>query len=138
MNVEQAAGRVVQLLAAANTPGGPRVDVFLGEPTATTDGDGRAHPYLAVFPGPGQRDPFDGDLTGQAGSRLWRFQVTAAGGDEARALRAVTRVHDVLVGARLDDTTGLIREDGDVGTLLYDRTVTPSRVFVPLLFAVQL
>ena len=138
MNVEQALAAVEQTLKAGNTTGGARVDVFVGEPIATTDGDGRAHPYLAVYPGPGQRDAFDGDLTGQHGSRLWRFQITAAGGDVPRCLRAMQRAQATLVGVRLDDTTGLVREDGDIGQMLVDRDVNPSRVFVPLLLAVQL
>jgi hypothetical protein len=138
VNVTQATAKVEELLKAANLPGGPRVDVFVGEPTATLDSDGKAHAYLAIFPGPGQRDLAEKDLNGAAGARLWRFQVIAAGGDVDRCLKAVERATTTLVGASLDDTTSPVREDGDAGAVLKDKDVTPNRWYVPLLLAVEL
>jgi hypothetical protein len=126
------------MLTAANTASTVKVDLFTGEVTARTDGDGGVHPYLALFPGAGVRALTEADLTGGPGQRDWRFQVTAAGGDIPRCIRAVQRAQDVLVGQRLDDTTGLIREDGDGGPIRKDTTVAPARWYVPLLFVVEL
>lgn len=137
MNVAQAAAAVQALLDAANS-GTEQVTVFLGEPAPVMDKDGKAHPYNAIFPGSGQRDPADADLTGAHGARSWPFQVKCAGGDVARALRALVRAQNVLVGQRLDDTTGLIRENGDGGQIRKDDTVSPHRWFTDLLLTVDL
>jgi len=138
MNIGQATTRVEQLLKDANTGSPTRVDVFVGEPKAVMDSDARAHAYLAIFPSPGVLSLADQDLAGHGGPRDWRFQVTAAGGDVARCIKAVQRAQDVLVDVRLDDTTGIVREDGDPGAIRPDTTIAPVRWFVPLLFVVEL
>lgn len=137
MNVTEAVTRVQALLEAANA-GVAKVHVFLGEPSPVTDGDGLAHPYTAIFPSPGQRDLADATLDGTPGARAWRFQIKCAGGDVPRALRALQRAQNVLVGVRLDDTTGLIREDGDGGPIRKDDTISPHRWFTDLLLTVDL
>ncbi|HEY1175507.1 MAG TPA: hypothetical protein VGF17_05070, partial [Phytomonospora sp.] len=133
-----ATARVEQILKDANTGNPIRVDVFVGEPKAVMDSDQRAHAYLAIFPSPGVLSVADQSVSGHGGPRDWRFQVTAAGGDVARCIKAVQRAQDVLVETRLDDSTGLVREDGDPGAIRPDTTVSPTRWFVPLLFVVEL
>ena len=138
LSIAAATDRITQLLTDANTASSTKVDVFVGEPAPKTDGDGKAHPYHAIFPSPGLRDARDARLDGAHGARLWRVQIKCAGGDVARALRALERAQNVLVGACLDDTTGLIREDGDGGPVRKDDTVSPARWFTDLLLAVEL
>ena len=138
MNVGEATARVEQILKDANTGNPIRVDVFVGEPKAVMDSDQRAHAYLAIFPSPGALSLADQNVGGGGGPRDWRFQVTAAGGDIARCLKAVQRAQDELVDIRLDDTTGIVREDGDPGVIRPDTSVSPIRWFVPLLFVVEL
>jgi hypothetical protein len=138
VNVGEATTRVEQLLKDANTGNPTRVDVFVGEPKAVMDSDSKAHAYLAIFPSPGALSLADADLAGHGGPRDWRFQVTAAGGDVARCIKAVQRAQDVLVDIHLDDTTGIVREDGDPGPIRPDTSIAPLRWFVPLLFVVEL
>lgn len=138
MTPVEALDDVESMLDAANAASSVKVDVFVGEPTPRYDSDGGAHAYSAIFPGAGPRALMDSDLTGQPGPREFRFQIYCGGGDMARALRAAARAQDVLVGKRLDNTTGLIREDGDGGPVRKDDTVRPARWFLPLLMVVEL
>lgn len=138
MTPVEALDDIESMLDAANMSSTVKVDVFVGEPTPRYDGDGGAHPYLAIFPGAGPRDLIEKDIAGTPGEIQFRFQITAAGGDVARAMRAITRAQSVLVGKRLDSTTGLIREDGDGGPVRKDDTVHPARWFTPLLMVVDL
>lgn len=137
MTPAEATTRVEAMLEAANS-GIAKVTVFVGEPSPVTDADGLAHPYTAIFPGSGVRDSADRAVAGQDGARSWRVQIKCAGGDVPRALRALVRAQNVLVGERLDDTTGLIREDGDGGPIRKDDTVKPARWFTDLLLTVDL
>lgn len=114
------------------------LDVFDGEPTARNDSDGRAHPYAAVYPSPGWADPAEGPLAGDPDLLDWTFQVTAAGGDQARCRRAAVRVLGVLVGWQLDPASGPVRLGYDPGPIQVDRDVAPSRCFLPLMFVAPL
>lgn len=138
MDAGQAYDVIEEMLNAANVPGQPTVHVFLGEPDPVMDSDNKAHAYVAIWPGPGSLDVADTDLEGNRGSRLLTFQITAAGGDIPRAMRAVLRVQRALIGWRLDSTTGVVFENGDAGPLQKDTTVSPTRWFAPLLLAVAL
>ena len=112
------------------------LDVFDGEPTARMDSDGRAHPYAAVYPSGGRVVALA--LCGQHVDGAWSAQVTCAGGDRARCMRAVARVRSALTDwaptvtglsvaplAELDDYSPESR---------VDRDVSPSRTWVALQF----
>lgn len=115
---------------------GPR-NAFIGEPIATHDSDGRAHPYAALYPSPGNRRSVS--LSGPSDQVRLTFQVTAAGGDIARALRAIDRVRAALTDAEpgvVGLCTGPLSEpDGyDPGPVRHDTALTPSRHYSPLLW----
>ena len=116
----------------------PHVDVFVGEPTARMDSDGRAHPYVAIWPSPGRTDTAQEALCGLPGPRDWTCQVTAAGGDLPRAMRAAAAVHAQLTGWQPATDTGLMRETVDPGPYLHDTSVTPARWFTPLQYATEI
>lgn len=133
-HVEDLTAAVKALLLAGNTTSN-RLDVFTGEVNADMDDDGRAHPYVAVWPAPGQvgRMPH----APVSDSLVWSFQTTCAGGDADRALRALSRTRDRLDGARLT-VAGLLlgvlheQEFTAAGPLREDRDVQPSRRYVVL------
>jgi hypothetical protein len=138
IDVEKLSAAVVARLGAGNGPG-DRLDVFDGEVKAVMDTDGGAHPYAAFYAAPGNLS--GSTLCETPDELLWSFQVTAAGGDPARARRAVARVRRQLTGHLLlveGDLAGLIRETPgyDAGPVRKDETVKPARWFSPLLFQV--
>ncbi len=138
--LEQRTQAVLGMLRTGDTPAS-RVDVFDGEPDAVMDGDGRAHPYAALYPSPGWHDPTMETLDAAAGHLVWTFQVTAAGGDVTRARRAIDRILDRLVQRRLVVNSaehGVIRLATDPGPIQTDRGVQPWRSYAPLLFTVEL
>lgn len=100
-------------------------------------GDLRVRPYFVYYPGTpdnGFDEPVAGPAANGAGSA--GFQVTAAGGDVEDVLALVDRINTALQGwrprGRLD---GLIRpQPGYQPRMQVDRTHTPERLFVPLLF----
>jgi hypothetical protein len=111
--------------------------VFLGEVRAVMDADGRAHPYAALYPTAGNLSSLD--LAGNHDVFDWPFQVTVAGGDPARALRAISRCRSALTGHTLvvdGDVVGRIVEEPDYqpGPLREDTDARPSRWYSPLLF----
>lgn len=97
------------------------------------DEDGRAHQYAALYVGPGWRTPLDDRLVGVSGTAVSTFQVTAAGGDLDRALKATSKVLAALDGHTLPNGS-VIRNDVDTGLPRIDRDPTPSRHFLPLIF----
>lgn len=113
----------------------PNLDVHVGEADQVRlDPDGRAHPYAVLWASPGARHA--DALAGRVDRLVWSFQVTAAGGDDTRALWAVGRVLGALSGVRLFPEMGVLApEPFDPGTVRVDRDVTPHRSYVPLLFA---
>ena len=124
---------VLALLAGRIGQGG----AFLGEPLAVADEDGAARPYAALYPSPGNRRSVS--LSGPSDQVRLTFQVTAAGGDIPRALRAVDRVRAALTEvepAVAGLCTGPLSEpeDYDPGPLQHDRGVTPTRHYSPLLW----
>ena len=112
-------------------------NAFIGEPIATHDSDGRAHPYAALYPSPGWQHGIH--LAREIDQALLAFQVTAAGGDVDRALRAIDRVRAALTGWA-PDVPGLCcgplgePDSYDPGPLTHDADETPSRWSSPLLF----
>lgn len=134
ISIEPLVQAVVAHLAAANTAAA-RVDVFDGVVQATMDSDGRAHPYVAVYPTPGQADRMP--LAPRSDALLWSFQTTCAGGDPTRAIRAIDRVRDRLDGHRLvvdNVLVGVIREPEfySAGPLREDVSIKPTRWWAPL------
>lgn len=124
---------VLALLAGRIGQGG----AFLGEPLAVADEDGAARPYAALYPSPGNRRSVS--LSGPSDQVRLTFQVTAAGGDIARALRAIDRVRAALTDAEpgvVGLCTGPLSEpDGyDPGPVRHDTALTPSRHYSPLLW----
>ena len=109
-----------------------QVDVFLDE-------DGRAHIYACLYIGQGWRDPDTGAVCSTSlGPRVVTFQVTAAGGDQDRALRAAQKVVDALDGIPAPGRAGVIHLDADTGPLRVDRDPKPSRSWLPLFGRVEL
>lgn len=115
------------MLVAENVAGGPRVDVFIVEALPIRDADGRAHPFIVLHPSPGSVDRTEEPLTAAPGQRIWRCQATCAGGSPARALRALERLQRTVAGRQLTPDSGFIREEGDLGPMQEDVTVSPSR-----------
>lgn len=109
----------------------------LGEPSAVMDKDGRAHPYAALYPSPGWQHGVS--LGGDVDQIALTFQVTAAGGDTARALRAIDRVREALTGFT-PSSPGLCCghlaevDSYDPGPLRIGRDVQPARYYAPLLW----
>lgn len=121
--------------AAARLWAVPNLDVHVGEvKAARLDPDGRAHPYAVLWASPGTRHA--DSLAGRVDRGVWSVQVTCAGGDDTRALWAVSRVLTALSGVRLFPGMGLLNPDDTYqpGTVREDTDVTPSRWYVPLLF----
>jgi hypothetical protein len=125
---------VLDLLAGHIGQGG----AFLGEPLAVTDEDGAARPYAALYPSPGNRRSVS--LSGPSEEVRLTFQVTAAGGDIARALRAIDRVRAALtdVGAASSLACAPARCPSRTATtparVRHDTALTPSRHYSPLLW----
>ena len=101
------------------------------------DTDGRAHMYAALYVGTGARSLQDERLSATGGTRVVTFQVTAAGGDANRALRAAEKVLTALEGVPVTGG-GVIRLDFDPGPPRVDREPSPSRHYLPLMFRVAL
>lgn len=106
-----------------------------GNPVTLVDADTRAHPYAVLYPSPGTPDRMPN--ANVADALLWSCQITCAGGDVDRALRAVDRVRDRLDGVRLTIAglqVGVLREPefATAGPLREDRDVQPSRWYAAL------
>lgn len=109
-----------------------------GEPVAVpADADGRVHAYAVYYPSPGWAHALL--ACGGTDSLDWTFQVTCAAGDRTRALWCVQQVRAALTGTTV--TIGgqelQIREEGNPGTLRRDDSVSPSRFYAPLIFAIN-
>ena len=126
------------VLAALRTDLGPtmRLDVFDGEVKAVMDSDGRARPYAALYASAGNLR--SQSLAGVQELLDWPFQVTAAGGDPARARRAIQRVRSRLSGATVTAAGRRVRiveeQNYQPGPIREDRDVSPSRWYTPLQF----
>lgn len=128
---------VLARLATTLVPTEGRPNAFLGEPQANRDRDGAARPYAALYPSPGWQHGVS--LSGPSDQARLTFQVTAAGGDTDRALRAIDRTRAALLdwvpGAPGVECGRLTEpDDYDPGPLRVDRDVTPYRWWAPLLF----
>ena len=124
-------------LKDANTGAPNQVDIFVGEAGARMDSDGKAHAYIVLYPYTALADRAEEDLQASSSLRLQRFQATCAGGDVRRALIAVERLQDTVVGKVLAPGTGVVREDGDLGPLRKDLTVSPNRWYAPIDLVVE-
>ncbi|MGG5257461.1 hypothetical protein [Phycicoccus avicenniae] len=115
----------------------PALGFGAGSLDVALDPDGRAHLYAALYVGSGWRTPEDDRLAGVSGTRVSTFQVTAAGGDIDRCLRAADKVLAALDGV-LIASGGVIRNDIDPGLPREDRDPKPSRYYLPLIFRVAI
>lgn len=138
--VDQVADPVWTLISAipeVNTYDGEFVDAAGKPVTAPADPDGRVHAYAVYYPSPGFAHALL--ACGGTDSLDFSFQITCAGGDRTRALWCVQQVRNALTGATV--TVGgqalQIREDGNPGPLRRDDSVSPSRFYVPLIFAIN-
>lgn len=136
--VAEAVGAARDILVAANSGADHRVDIFISIPKPVLDSDKAAHAYIVLHPSPGESNRLEEPLTASPGARLWRCQATCAGGDPDRALIALQRLQEALVGVQLTDTSGFVREEGDLGPIRPDITVTPNRWYAPVDLAVEL
>lgn len=119
----------------------PGVTDTPADPPTKAAGDLRVKPYFVVFPGAGE--PGNEDSVGGPTDAFvdldWPIQITAAAGDIDDLLGLVDRIHDRffrwspgLLGAVL--TGHLAVPAGYRPGVLTDKTVTPYRLYVPLLF----
>lgn len=126
---------VVAHLRAAS----PQLGVFdAGVDRAPSDPDGRAHPFVVVWPAPGTAD--QDRLTAALSGIVWRFQVTCAGGDRTRAAAAVDAARQALTGQRITIAAahvGRAREIGDAGPLTEEREADPSRWSTALVYSLH-
>lgn len=136
-NVDPITTAVVERLRAVH---GARLQVFDGEPKdVLEDGDSGARPYAAVYPSAGEALALT--LCGQATEARWSAQITCAGADRTRCMRAVERVRAALSGwtptvpglvvdplSEPDDYAPQVRIDSD-------SDVQPARTWAPLQFA---
>lgn len=120
-----------------------RLEVFEFEPNPSPDGDGLAIPHATVYAGSGTLGSVA--LADCQDVLTWPFQVTAAGGDPQRALRAAARVRARLSGKELVVNPGasqvvlrLVEDpDFDPGPARKDRDGTPPRWFIPMQYRPQ-
>lgn len=136
--VAEAVEAAKDILVAANSGADHRVDVFISNPKPVLDSDKAAHAYIVLHPSPGEGNRLEEPLTASPGNRVWRCQATCAGGDPERALIAIERLQSGLVGQQLTDTSGFVREEGNLGPIRPDITVTPNRWFAPVDLVVEL
>lgn len=140
VDVSQLADPVWTLLDGignVNTFDGAFVDAN-GIPVAVpADADGRVHAYAVYYPGAGWAHALL--ACGGTDSLDWTFQVTCAAGDRTRALWCVQQVRDALTGTTVavGGQDLQIREEGNPGSLRRDDSVAPSRLYLPLTFAIN-
>lgn len=109
-----------------------------GQPEVRLDSDRRAHIYAAVYFGAPVASPFAESVCGARDLDVVSFQVTAAGGDQDRALRAAMKVRAALTGVYLTTTSGACREQLDQLYAQRDAAAQPARWFVPMPYAIEL
>lgn len=105
------------------------------------DPDGRVHPYAIVYFNGGRA--YSRRVGGGPKALSWGFQVTCAGGDDNRALAAISAVRTALTETRINPGDGvkprrLVEDEGDPGPLRRDEGVSPSRMYLPLYFYTQI
>ncbi len=138
--VDQLADPVWALLDAitgVNTYDGEFVDAAGAPVEPPTDQDGRVHAYAVYYPSAGWAHALL--ACGGTDSLDWGFQVTCAGGDRTRTLWCINQVRQALTGktVTINGQALQIRELGDPGALRRDDKVSPSRMYAPLLFAIN-
>lgn len=122
----------------------PHLDVFdgspddAGQPDVSLDPDGRAHIYAALYFGAPVASPLAESICGARDLDVVSFQVTAAGGDQDRALRAAMKVRAALTGVLLTPRSGFCREQLDQLFAQRDNSAQPVRWFVPILYALDI
>lgn len=120
-----------------------RLEAFFADPDPSVDEDGAAVPYATLYAGSGTLGSVT--LCDSQDVLTWPFQVTAAGGDAVRALRAAARVRARLSGKELMVGTApnqvrlrLVEDpDFDPGPARKDRDGTPPRWFIPMQYRPQ-
>lgn len=106
----------------------------IDEEIATPPNDDRVSAYWVLYFGPGT--PTDDRLVPQTFVSSINFQVTVAGGTEARCLFGVEQVREALSGVEIG--SGLITETpSDVGTVRVDRAVSPPRQYLPMSYRLE-
>ena len=138
VGITNATGYLGQVSAMTGLPG---VADTPADPPTKAAGDLRVKPYFVLFPGAGA--PGDEDsIAGPADTFVdldWPIAITAAAGDITDLLALVDRIHNRFyrwspgrLGTVL--TGHLAVPPGYAPGVLTDRTVTPHRLYVPLLF----
>lgn len=140
VNVSDLADPVWALLDAVtgvNTYDGELVDANGNKVKPPADSDGRVHAYAVYYPGAGLAHAVL--ACGGTDSLDWTFQVTCAGASRVQALWCVDKVRAALSGVTITvrGQALTIHETTDTGTVRRDDDVSPSRFYVPLLFAVN-
>lgn len=116
---------------------GYRGDVNPPPPTISAT-DLRVRPYWVLHTGPGRPD--DERMTGDLAGTEWAFKLTAAAGRPEDLDRLFDVIDATLAGWRPFPSTSRCWQDADYtpDTALWDRDVTPPRVFLPLRFTIHL
>lgn len=123
------------------------LQVFDGQPDLKgnapiqLDPDGSAGMYAALYMGVGVPEIwFEEQASMNAYSRVEVvFQVTCAGGDSNRAVRAALKVREALTGKRVATGWGVLREEFNGRFAHPDPPgkTTPHRWFVPVIYNVK-
>lgn len=132
LDVRTSADEIEALLRTIDTGQGFRS--VIDAPIETPPNDDRVEWYWVLYCGPGT--PNDDRLVPQTFVSSLNFQVTVAGGTEARCLFGVEQVREKLSGVEI--ASGLITETPtDVGPVRVDQTVSPPRQYVPMSFRLE-
>ena len=128
---------LIDAIAAVNTYDGEFVDADGAPVEPPADDDGRVHAYAVYYPSPGFAHALL--ACGGTDSLDFTFQVTCAGADRTRTLWCVQQVRAALTGATVtvNGQALQIREDGNPGPIRRDDKISPSRFYVPLIFAIN-
>jgi hypothetical protein len=138
VGITNATGYLGQISALTGLPG---VENTPADPPTKGNGDLRVKPYFILFPGAGEPGTED-STAGSADTFVdldWPIGITAAAGDIDDLLALVDRIHNRFFrwtpGTLGDVLTGHLRvPPGYRPGVLTDKTVTPYRLYVPLLF----
>lgn len=128
---------LIKAIAGVNAFDGEIVDENGNRVEPPADPDGRVHAYAVYYPSAGWAHALL--ACGGTDSLDWTFQVTCVGGDRTRALWCVERVRGALSGTAIDVAGQqlVIREETNAGELRRDDKFTPTRLYAPLIFAVN-
>lgn len=128
---------LIDAVSNVNTYDGEIVDANGTPVPPPHDSDGRVHAYAIYYPGAGLA--YSRTLDAAPDCLDWTFQVTCVAGDRVRALWCIDKIRTALAGkwVTVNGQQLQIRQDGDSGSIRRDDNVSPSRFYLPVLFALD-